>query len=66
MGNDVLRTGPPRGQTCVAVWLTNDPAVLLDTPAASTAELDITHDGGVAVNGPRSRWETFQGRAAPA
>lgn len=33
---------PPKGKTYIAVWLTNDPAVLFGTPAAAAASSDAT------------------------
>ncbi|MFC4080903.1 hypothetical protein ACFSYJ_08735 [Amycolatopsis samaneae] len=32
---------PPKGKTFVAVWLTNDPAVLMGAPAVATGLLDV-------------------------
>jgi len=37
---------PAAGRTYVAVWLTNDPAVLLGAPAVASAELDVIDDTG--------------------
>lgn len=32
---------PPKGKTYIAVWLTNDPAVLFGAPAVATGALDV-------------------------
>ncbi|WP_206794016.1 hypothetical protein [Amycolatopsis sp. MtRt-6] len=32
---------PPKGKTFVAVWLTNDPAVLFGSPALTSSNLDV-------------------------
>ncbi|WP_409182941.1 hypothetical protein F9C11_00225 [Amycolatopsis sp. VS8301801F10] len=36
---------PPKGKTYIAVWLTNDPAVLFGAPAVATGVLDVLTEG---------------------